>query len=156
VACEACVRGYGREFLASLTRIAHGVVSVRRIEQIDVATTGVVPLVDDVADLAKSRRRHGAARAADFEEIRLAELPRLRGMSHENGIQRTVLTSQALNDPEEERLGELAIAIGHAPRNVEEEKHDCMNGGLLATRQLSKTQIVIGKRRRRSGRAASL
>src|SRR5690606_24615251 len=75
---------------------------------------------------------------------------------HENRLERAVLAPQALYDPEEERLRELAIAVGHAPRDVEHEEHDGVHGRLAPARELPEAQIFVREGRRGIGVAAPL
>jgi len=50
-----------------------------------------------------------------LEEFRLGELPSLGGVGHEHGFQRAILTAQALDDPEEKGLGQLAVTVDMLP-----------------------------------------
>ena len=71
------------------------------------------------------------------------ELPRLGGMGDEHRLERAVFAPQPLHDPEEEGLGELAVAVGHAPRDIEHEEHDGVDRRLPAPRELPEAQVVI-------------
>src|SRR5690606_1942952 len=64
---------------------------------------------------------------------------------------RPVLPPQSLHDPEEERLRELAVALRHAARHVEQEEHDGVHRGLAALRELAEAQILV-----REGRNSAL
>src|SRR5690606_32673760 len=94
--------------------VAHGVVTVRGVEEINVGAPRVEALVDDLAHQVEAGGSHRATRAGHLEEFRFGKLPSLGRVRHENRLERAVLAPQALYDPEEERLRELAIAVGHA------------------------------------------
>src|SRR5215472_7001901 len=125
--------------------ISHGVVPVGRVKQIDVVPPGVVSLIDDLADLVETRRGDRAARARHLEELRLRELPGLGGVRDKNRLERAVLAPQALNHPEEERLRELSVAIGHAARDIEQEEDDRMDRRLATAGELAKSQVIVGE-----------
>ncbi len=57
----------------------------------------------------------------------------------------TILTTQALDRPEEERLGNLALALAHAARHVEQQDHDRLRRRVLALGELAEAQVVIGE-----------
>src|SRR5262249_24524846 len=61
-----------------------------------------------------------------------------------------------LHHPEKESLGQLAIAIGNAARNVEEEEHHRVNRGLAPAGELTVPQVVVNESRGRAGRATAL
>src|SRR5213082_465330 len=153
VAGETGVRGDGAERAARVGGVAHGVVAVGGVEQVDVAASGVVAGVDDLAHLGESGGGHGAAAAAHLEEVRLVEFPRLGGVRHEQRLERAVFAPQPLHHPEEEGLGELAIAVGHAARDVQHEEHHRVQRRLTAPGELAVAQVLVdeglcGPRRR--------
>src|SRR5690606_28284068 len=90
----------------------------------------------------------------NLEEVRLRELPRVRRVRDENGLERAVLAAQALHHPEEDRLRELAVAFGHAARDVEQEEHDRVHGRLTTLRELAEAQVLVREGRDRAFRAA--
>src|SRR6185437_16814130 len=61
VAGEAGVLRYRGQTLSGVGGVAHRVVAVGRIEQIDVAAAGIVTVVDDLPYLAEAGRSHGTA-----------------------------------------------------------------------------------------------
>src|SRR6185437_14350312 len=67
IAGEAGVLRYRGQTLAGVRGVAHGVVAVGGIEEIDVAAAGVVAVIDDLPYLAEAGGGHGAARAAHLE-----------------------------------------------------------------------------------------
>src|SRR5690606_1210850 len=140
----------------SLRTVADGVVAVRRIEEIDVVPRRREARVDDLAYLAEAGRRDCAAGAGHLEELRFRELPRIGRMRDEDRLERAVLAPQALHDPEEERLRELAVALGHAARHVEQEEHDGVHGRLPALRELTEAQVLVSEGRDRAFGAAPL
>src|SRR6266513_4857131 len=156
VAGETGVRGDGAERAARVGGVAHGVVAVGGIEQVDVAASGVVAGVDDLAYLGESGRGHGAAGAAHLEEVRLVEFPRLGGVRHEQRLERAVFAPQPLHDPEEEGLGELAIAVGHAARHVQHEEPHRVQRRLTAPGELAEAQILVDEGLRGPRRPAPL
>ena len=58
----------------------------------------------------------------------------------------TVLAPQALDRPEEERLGDLPLTLAHAARDIEQQDHDRLHRRLLALGELAIAQVVIGER----------
>ena len=77
-------------------------------------------------------------------------------MRHEHRLERAVLAPQPLHHPEEERLGELAVAVGHAARDIQHEEHHRVHRRLAPPRQLAKAQVLVGEGLGGTGRAAAL
>src|SRR6185437_14026721 len=105
-------------------------------------------LIHDLADLVETRRGDRAARARDLEKLGLRELPGLSSVRDENRLERAVLAPQALHHPEEERLRELPVAIGHAARHIEQEEDDRMDRRLAAPGELAESQVIVREARR--------
>src|SRR4029077_19565471 len=122
----------------------------------DVAAPGVVARIDDLAHLEQPGGGHRAAAAAHLKEVRFVELPRLGGVRDEHRLERAVLAPQALHHPEEEGLGELAVAVRHAARDIEHEEHHRVHGWLPPPRELPEAQVLVGESGGRSGSAAAL
>ena len=99
------------------------------------------------SNLAKRGGGYRAAGAADLEELGLRELPGLDRVRDEHRLDMRVLAAQPLHDPEEERLCEPPVALGHARRHVHREEHDRFGRRALAQRELPVTQIVVRERR---------
>src|SRR5579863_163604 len=154
ISSKARVSGDRGETRACIATVTHCVVTIGGIEEIDVATSRVVASSNDLPHLVEAHGRDGAPRTRDLKELGFAEFPRFGGMSHEHGLEGAVLAPQTLHDPEKECLRELSIAIGHAARDVEQEEHDGMHGGLSPAGELSIAQVLIDEARRRAGRAA--
>src|SRR5215208_5275520 len=123
---------HGFQSLASVCRVTGRVVAIRSVEKIDVASARVVALVDDLPHLGQPGRGNRASGAAYLKEFGLGKFPSLRRMRHEHALERAILAPQALYHPEEEAFCELAIAIGHAARDIQHEEDHCMHGGLTS------------------------
>src|SRR5690606_4583906 len=121
--------------------------TVRRVEHVDVEAARVVALLDDLAHLAERGRRDGPAGARDLEEVFLRELPSLDGVRDEDGLEVRVLPAQALDGPEEERLCEPAVPLGHAGRDVHGEEDDRLGRRALTDDELAVAEIVVRERR---------
>ncbi len=90
------------------------VCTVRCIEHVTVEAPGVEPLFDDVMHLAEGRRGDRTACCGYLKELVLREFPGLDGMRNEDGLEAGILPPQTLDDPEEEGLCQLPVALGHA------------------------------------------
>src|SRR5688572_1281526 len=126
------------------------VVEVRAVggvEHVSIEPARIVAVRRDLEHLLEGRRRDGAAAAADLEELGFRELPRFDGVRDEHGFQVRVLTTQALHDPEEKRLRELAVVLRHARRHVHREIDDGLRGRPAAHRELAVAQVVVRERR---------
>ena len=65
----------------------------------------------------------------------------------EHELEARVLAAQPLHHPEEERLGELPVAVAHAGGDVHGEEHDGLRRGLAAHHELAEAQVVVRERR---------
>jgi hypothetical protein len=63
----------------------------------------------------------------------------------EHQLQVAVLAAQPLDRPEEERLGDLPLALTHAARYVEQQDDDGLHRRLFALRQLPVAQVFVGE-----------
>ena len=59
-----------------------------------------------------------------------------------------VLAPQARRHPEEKGLGQLPVTLGHAARDIQQEKHHRTHRRLTAARELPEAQILIDECRR--------
>src|SRR6202011_3325123 len=135
------------QFRSSVLPIIHGIVAIRGVKQVDIAGSRVKARADDFLDLAQSRRSDGAAAAADLEKIGFAEFPRVGGMGDENDVDRAILAPQSGGHPEEERLGQLPVALRHACGYVQQEEYRGAQRRLAAASKLPEPKIFIDERR---------
>src|SRR5690606_15914336 len=101
----------------------------------------------DLAHFPETARGHRAARTAHAEELLFLKLPGVGGVGDEHQVEVAVLTSQALDRPEEKSLGNLSLALAHAAGDVQQQDDHGLHGRLLALGELAVAQIVIGERR---------
>ncbi len=118
-----------------LRLVRREVLAVGGVEQVDVVLARAEARVDDLAHFLQARRGDRAAGAGDAEELLFLEFPGFRGVRDEHQLQMTVLAAQALDRPEEERLGNLPLALAHAARYVEQQDDDGLHRRLLALRR---------------------
>src|SRR5947209_1782105 len=113
------LRGDLGERGARLVAVLGGVLAVGGVEEVDVVAARVVARFHHVEREARDARGHGAAARGRLEELALVELPGLRGVRQEHGLDLGVLAADALQREKEELLGEAALRLVHAARDVE-------------------------------------
>src|SRR5256885_17119573 len=86
-----------------------------------------------------------AAARGGLEELAFLEFPGLRGVREEHRLDPSVLPADPLQREEKEGLGEPALRLVHAARDVEREDDRGADRRRRALHQLAKAQVVVGE-----------
>ena len=135
--------GDGLEFAARRRAVICRIVAVGGVEHVAVDVRRVEARLEDFPHLGEAHRGHRPAAAGHLEEIALAELPGIRGVRDEDDVEGLVFAPQTRGHPEEKRLGQLAVPLAHARRDIDQEEHRRAQRGLAALVQLPVAQIVV-------------
>src|SRR5512134_238221 len=98
-----------------------GVLAVRGIEEVGVVAARVITALQHFEREAGDARADRAAARRCLEELALLEFPGLRRVREEKRLDLGVLAPDTLQREEKELLGEAALRLVHAARDVERE-----------------------------------
>src|SRR5947208_7307181 len=98
---------------ARFLAVSGGVLAVRGVEEVDVVAARVVARRHDFEREPRNGGGHGAAARGRLEELALVELPRLRRVREEHGLDLGVLAPDALKREKEELLREPPLRLVH-------------------------------------------
>src|SRR5512145_199423 len=120
-----------------------GVLAVRGIEEVGVVAARVVAALQHFEREAGDARADRATARGRLKELALVEFPGLRRMREEERLDLGVLAADALQREKEKLLGEAALRLVHAARDVEREHDRGVGRRQGAAVELAEAKVVV-------------